>query len=93
MVIREAFAFGTPVVVSRIGALPEIVAQGSAGLLFEPSNASHLQEVVASAWQDEMQLQTLHARSRAEFESRYDETNNYEQLINIYSQASRQHER
>src|SRR5262249_53249113 len=42
LVIGEAFLAGLPVVASRIGGIPEIVADGRNGLLFEPGDASDL---------------------------------------------------
>jgi glycosyltransferase involved in cell wall biosynthesis len=46
MVVREAFAFGTPAAVSDLGPLPSIVRHGESGLVFEAGNpAALLQEV------------------------------------------------
>ena len=49
MTVVEAFATGTPVIASRLGALPEIVEDGRSGLLFEPgtppSVASRLRDL------------------------------------------------
>ncbi len=42
LVIREAFAAGLPVVASRIGGIPEVIADEVNGLLFEPGNAGDL---------------------------------------------------
>jgi GT2 family glycosyltransferase/glycosyltransferase involved in cell wall biosynthesis len=42
LVIREAFASGVPVVASRIGGIPEVVADEVNGLLFEPGNVDDL---------------------------------------------------
>ena len=38
MVAVEAFAFGRPVIASRVGALPELVRHGTTGWLVEPGN-------------------------------------------------------
>jgi hypothetical protein len=42
LVIREAFAAGVPVVASRIGGIPELIADEVNGLLFEPGNVDDL---------------------------------------------------
>jgi GT2 family glycosyltransferase/glycosyltransferase involved in cell wall biosynthesis len=46
LVIREAFAAGVPVVASRIGGIPETVADGAGGLLFDPGDADDLARVL-----------------------------------------------
>ena len=46
LVIREAFAAGVPVVASRIGGIPETIADGEGGLLFEPGDADDLARVL-----------------------------------------------
>ncbi len=38
MVVVEAFAFGKPVIASRIGGLQELVRDGETGLLVEPGD-------------------------------------------------------
>jgi glycosyltransferase involved in cell wall biosynthesis len=40
-------ASGTPVICSRIGGLPEIVADGVTGFLVEPGNVEELQEHIS----------------------------------------------
>lgn len=42
--VIEAYAYGKPVVASRIGSLAEIVEDGETGMLFEPKNAKELAE-------------------------------------------------
>jgi glycosyltransferase involved in cell wall biosynthesis len=57
--IIEAMACGTPVVASRAGALPEIVAD--AGLLFEPRNVDALLAALKSVLSDDAIRQRLSA--------------------------------
>ena len=87
MVIQEAFAFGTPVAVSRIGPLPSIVRHGSAGLVFEPADPESLLHEVQTAWKATGRLEHLAQRARAEFETRYTEDANYRMLMAIYEDA------
>jgi glycosyltransferase involved in cell wall biosynthesis len=47
LIIQEAFAAGTPVVASHIGALPERVNDGVDGLLFPPGDDTALQVILA----------------------------------------------
>lgn len=87
MVMREAFAFGTPVAVSDAGPLPGIVERGRAGLVFRAGVASSLLEVVRGAWQTPAKLEALSLQARRAYELRYAEASNYEQLMAIYESA------
>jgi glycosyltransferase involved in cell wall biosynthesis len=69
MVVREAFAFGTPAAVSDIGPLPSIVQHGRSGVVFEPGNPESLLREVSSAWQAPGLLENLGRGARAEFET------------------------
>jgi len=44
LVIQEAFLSNTPVLASRIGGIPELVRDGSNGLLFNPTDTMDLKE-------------------------------------------------
>lgn len=87
MVVLEAFAFGTPVAASRLGALASIVKSGSNGLLFEPASPKSLLEVVRLAWGSPMLLHKLGAAAREEFEGKYTEEANHQRLVEIYEAA------
>jgi GT2 family glycosyltransferase/glycosyltransferase involved in cell wall biosynthesis len=59
LVIREAFAAGVPVVASRIGGIPEMVADGVGGLLFEPGDTDDLARVLHRIVDEPHLLSTL----------------------------------
>ncbi len=88
MVIREAFALGTPVAVSEIGPLPTIVRSGVEGLVFPPGQPLRLAEVVRTAWRDQAKLERLGCNARAAFEHHYGEHAAYESLMRIYESAT-----
>jgi glycosyltransferase involved in cell wall biosynthesis len=48
MVVLEAWARGIPVVAHRIGALPEIIREGSDGLLVEPGDSAAMGQAILS---------------------------------------------
>lgn len=87
MVVREAFAFGTPAAVSDLGPLPSIVEHGKSGITFQPANPDSLLHEVRSAWETPGLLERLGVGARAEFESKYNEETNYATLMDIYRQA------
>lgn len=87
MVVREAFAFGTPAAVSNLGPLPGIVNDGQSGVVFEPGDAASLLSVVRTAWESPGLLARLGQGARAEFEAKYTEQANFRTLMAIYRQA------
>lgn len=87
MVVREAFAFGTPVAVSNLGPLPSIVQDGENGVLFSPGNPISLLEVVRGVWESACDLERLAHGARRSFDCLYTEDMNYMTLMEIYRQA------
>jgi glycosyltransferase involved in cell wall biosynthesis len=87
MVVREAFAFGTPVAVSDIGPLPSIVQHGISGVVFTPGNPEALLREVRGAWEASGLLERLGQGARVEFETKYTEDANYAVLNDIYIRA------
>jgi glycosyltransferase involved in cell wall biosynthesis len=87
MVIREAFAYGTPVAASDAGPLPSIVRDGVSGLVFKTGDFESLREKVHFAWNTSGFLEKMGERARAEFAASYTEEANYDMLMGIYSAA------
>lgn len=86
LVLVEAFAAGTPAVVSDLGAAATIVEEGQTGWRFRPGDPAHLAEVVERAW-GRPDLASIRRRARAEFEAKYTASTNYDRLIEIYGEA------
>lgn len=89
MVVREAFAFGTPAAVSNIGALPEIVNKNVNGLVFEAGDSTSLCKTVRTVWEQDGTLQELGKGAHAEFLAKYNSDTNYSMLMDIYEKAIR----
>jgi glycosyltransferase involved in cell wall biosynthesis len=87
MAIAEAFACGVPVIASRLGGLPEIVAEGRTGLLFTPGDAGDLARTLESAWADPDDLAEMGRAARHEFEARYTAAHHAAALEAVYTQA------
>ena len=87
MVIREAFAFGTPVAASNIGPLPSIVRNGLNGVIFEPGNHESLLHTVQAIWNSQEKLKSLGEGARKSFLDKYTEEANYKILMRIYDSA------
>ena len=85
--IIEAYSVGTPVVVSRMGAMQELVKEGSTGVLFEPGNAHDLSRSVNSLLGAPEQLHAMRSAARREYEQNYTSETNYKHLMKLYEQT------
>lgn len=86
-VVIESFAKGTPVSVSAIGALAELVDPGRTGLHFRPGDPEDLAAKVEWIWTHPHQLAEMRREARAEYEAKYTPERNYEMLMEIYQLA------
>lgn len=87
MVIVEAFAAGSPVLASRLGAMAEIVKDGVTGLHFEAGNPRDLAAKARWLFEHPDQCRRMGLNARAEYERKYTPERNYEMLMDIYEQA------
>ncbi|MGB3788097.1 MAG: glycosyltransferase [Phormidesmis sp.] len=83
----EAYAKGTPVIASNIGAIAEIVDSERTGLHFIPGDASDLASKVDWLLANTPTLERMQKTVRSEYESKYTADRNYQQLIDIYERA------
>jgi glycosyltransferase involved in cell wall biosynthesis len=92
--IAEAFATGTPAIVSRLGAMAELVDDGRTGWLFQAGEARalaaaiHRLQALPSAT-----LASMRRAARSEYERRFTAAHNYARLIEIYEMAQAEAER
>jgi len=85
--IVEAFAKGTPVVASKLGAMKELVSHGRTGLQFCSGDPDELAAKVQELWGDGDALERMRSHARSEFEAKYTADKNYQFLIGIYEQV------
>lgn len=86
-VVVEAYAKGTPVIASNIGAIAELVEHERSGLLFTPGDADDLASKVEWAWSHPNELAAMRREARAEYEAKYTAERNYQMLMDIYRQV------
>jgi glycosyltransferase involved in cell wall biosynthesis len=67
----EAMACGTPVVATRAGALPEVLAAGGGGLLVPPGDAEALAKAIATLLDQPEARAELGARAPARIRAAY----------------------
>jgi glycosyltransferase involved in cell wall biosynthesis len=87
MTIAEAYACGTPVIASRLGAMQEIVHDGRTGLHFTPGDADDLAKKVEWAWAHPEEMRVMGRNARAEYEAKYTAERNYNMLLAIYQRV------
>jgi glycosyltransferase involved in cell wall biosynthesis len=86
-VISEAFAKGTPVIASNLGAMARVVEHGRTGLLFEPGSSLDLVAQVRRLRDDAGELRRMRQAARQEYELNYTAESNYRTLMGIYERA------
>jgi glycosyltransferase involved in cell wall biosynthesis len=86
-VIMEAFAKGTPVIASRLGAMAEIVEDGCTGLHFTPGDPVDLAAKVLQIVAEPLELARMRRAARQKFNENFTADSNHESLIAIYEQA------
>lgn len=67
----EAMARGKAIVGSRMGGMADMLDEGAAGVLIDPTDAGALAQAVADLLNDPQRRDLLGRRARARFESRY----------------------
>jgi len=84
-VILEAYAKGTPVIASNVGAMTSLVAHGYTGLHFKISDEQDLVRQVNISMSDEKKWEKMRRHARRKFEQAFEAESNYQALMRIYS--------
>jgi glycosyltransferase involved in cell wall biosynthesis len=84
MTILEAYAYGKPVIGSRIGGIADMVDQGRTGLLFTPANAGELAKCVQTLWFDVSLREQMGRAAREKVEREFSAETHYERLMEVY---------
>lgn len=88
MVVAEAFMVGTPVIVSNIGSLPEMVKD--AGLVFESGSPESLVTVFKEIWKDDAKLEQMGIKARERYLQSYTAEVNYRNQLDLYNEVVRE---
>ena len=87
LVVIEAFSAGVPVLASRIGALEELVEEGSTGTLFPPGNSTSLASSVRELFSNPEMLSKMGASALNIYSQFYNPHTNLRKLEEIYDRA------
>ena len=80
--VMESIMYGTPVVASNIGGIPELIDDGKTGILVEPRNSEQLSEAIKKICEDS---NLASAMSKACLDYKFDTVEEYsEKLLSIY---------
>jgi glycosyltransferase involved in cell wall biosynthesis len=82
--ILESFAFGKPVIATRIGGMPELVRDGENGFLVEPGNVLELTEKISYLISKPEEVLKMGKLARRTAEEEYSADRHYESIINLY---------
>jgi glycosyltransferase involved in cell wall biosynthesis len=80
----EAMALSKPVIASRVGGTPEVVADGETGLLVEPANPEALARALSELLRDRERAQRMGAAGRARVERLFDLERSVDQVEEVY---------
>lgn len=84
--VMESQIYGTPVIGSRLGGIPELIDEDRTGQLFECGNARELKEKIEALWENREQLKRYEEAVR---NSAFDSLEVYvEKLLKIYQEES-----
>jgi glycosyltransferase involved in cell wall biosynthesis len=89
LTVVEAFASGTPVIASRLGAMQELISDGCTGLHFTPSDAQDLACMVERVWRHPADMAEMSKQARREYEANYTAASSYKVLLETYRRAIR----
>lgn len=82
--ILEAFAYGKPVIGSRIGGIPELVKDNVTGLTFEPGNVEDLRSKIAGLLENPRKRMEMGKNARKMVEEKFNPALHHEKLMEIY---------
>ena len=87
-VVLESYAYGKPVIASRLGSLADAVEDGKTGLLFEPKNAEQIADCIRRLYEDPALCQELGRNARKAAEEKYSPEAHWNTFEKIYQQIS-----
>jgi glycosyltransferase involved in cell wall biosynthesis len=87
MAVLETMAYGKAIIASRIGGIPEQVADGETGLLLEPGAVAPLREAIVSLAEQRTRRLALGRAGRARLETQFSLQRHGERLLQLYEEV------
>ena len=85
--IMESFAYGTPVIGTTIGGIPELVLEGETGFLAEPDDVDSLRQAITAgvrAFDDRGQYEAIQAKCKSYVIGRCSQDSYLQRLVSLY---------
>lgn len=80
----QSFACGKPVIASRKGGLPEVVAESENGLFFNAGDAKDLSDKIKSLYYNKKQIESLGRGARKSVERNFSPERYYQETITLF---------
>lgn len=87
IVAGEAMSYGIPVIASRIGALENLIEDGTNGLLVEPGDVDALANAMHRVWTDDELCRSLGSAGREKAQRSWGSDHHFRELIAVYERA------
>lgn len=89
MVIIESLGFSKPVLASSLGAVNELIINGTNGILFEPGNAEDLAAKISYLFSHKKEREIMGKNANNIYRTCFDKEKNYCDLMDIYEKTIR----
>jgi glycosyltransferase involved in cell wall biosynthesis len=89
MSILESFAYGKPVIGTRIGGIPELITEGTHGYLVDPESPEQLKAAICNLWNDRQAQVSMGRNARKLIETKFSQNTRTASLLGIYQSMSR----
>ena len=90
MVLLEAMASGLPVVATRVGAVPTVVADGETGFLVEPGNEPYLKEAITQLLKNTKMAREMGKSGHKVVRERFSSSQMSAKYLNAYRELMRE---
>lgn len=87
LIFLEAFAYGKPVIGTKVGGIPEIVEDGKTGLLIDPDNSSQISKAVLKIFGSNNLRRKLGENAFKKVRETFSVSQMVDRTLNIYNEA------
>lgn len=91
--IIEAWAYGVPVIATKLGAPLSFVAYGKTGLLVEPKDPKDLAQKISLLLEDQHLVETLRMNGKKEVRASYDLARIVDRFLQLWSDVHMRHKK